>query len=58
MTDLVNILSDQDRYIKLFSDSLAAIQIWNSSTVSSQLVKDTIKALNLVGGRVERLEIS
>ena len=30
----------------------------NSSTVSSQLVKDTISAINLVGGKVDRLEIS
>ena len=30
----------------------------NSITVSSQLVKDTISAINLVGGKVDRLEIS
>ena len=58
MIDLAGILSDQDINIKIFSDSRAAIQALNSITVTSQLVKDTIAALNLVGGKVDRLEIA
>ena len=42
MIDIMEILTLQDRYIKLFSDSRVAIEALNSSTVSSQLVKDTI----------------
>ena len=56
MIELANKITEQDRYVKLFSDSRAAIQALNSSTVTSQLVKDTVKALNFIGGRVERLE--
>ena len=55
---LAGSLGNDDRYVKLFSDSRSAIQALNSSMVSSQLVKDTISAINLVGGKVDRLEIS
>ena len=58
MFDLAGSLGNEDRYVKLFSDSRLAIQALNNSTVSSQLVKDTISAINLVGGKVDRLEIS
>ena len=58
MFDLAGHLGNNDRYIKLFSDSRSAIQALNSNTVTSQLVKDTISAINLVGGKVDRLEIS
>ena len=59
MFDLAGSLGNEDRYVKLFSDSRSAIQALNSNTVSSQLVvKDTISAINLVGGKVDRLEIS
>ena len=58
MFDLAGSLGNEDRYVKLFSDSRSAIQALNSSTVSSQLVKDTVSAINLVGGKVDRLEIS
>ena len=58
MFDITGSLGNEDRYVKLFSDSRSAIQALNSSTVSSQLVKDTISAINLVGGKVHRLEIS
>ena len=58
MLDIAGNLTEQDRFIKLFSDSKAATQALNSSTVSSLLVKDTISALNLVGRKVERLDIS
>ena len=44
--------------VKIFSDSRAALQALNSAMVTSQVVKDTISALNLVGGNVERLEIA
>ena len=42
-------LTDQDRYVKLFSDSRAAIQVLNSSTLALQLVNDTITAINMLG---------
>ena len=58
MIDLASNLTEQDRYHKLFSDSGAAIQVLNSNTLTSRLPKDTINALYLVGGKVERLEIS
>ena len=58
MFDLAGYLENNDRYIKLFSDSRSAIQALNSNTVSSQLVRDTVNAINLVGGKVNRLEIS
>ena len=44
--------------VKVFSDSRAAIQALNSNIVSSQLVKDTITQLNIIGNKVNRLEIS
>ena len=58
MLDITGILSATDRYIKNFSDSRAAIQALHSATVTSQLVKETVLALNLVGGKVDRLEIA
>ena len=58
MFDLAGHLEVSDRYVKLFSESRPAIQALNSCTVSSQLVKDTINATNLVGGKVSRLKIS
>ena len=58
MLDLAGNLGVNDRYVKVFSDSRSAIQALNSSTVTSQLVKDTINAINLVGGKISRLEIS
>ena len=51
-------LQPQDRYIKIFSDSQAAIRALNSSTVTSQLVKDTVYELNKIGANVDRLEIA
>ena len=53
MFDLAGCLINEDRYVKLSSDSRSAIQALNSSTVSSQLVKDTVSAINLVGGKVD-----
>ena len=53
-----NNLTAEERYIKIFSDSYAAIQVLNSSLLTSQLVKDTVKALNLVGNKGDKLEIS
>ena len=47
-----------DAYIKVFSDSRAAIQALNSNFFSSQLVKDTVTHLNIIGSKVNRLEIS
>ena len=58
MVELVANPSEDDSYIKIFSDSRAAIQALNNSTVSSQIVKDTISALNLVGAKASRLEVS
>ena len=58
MFDLAGNLNENDRYVKIFSDSRAAIQPLNSSIVTSQVVKDAINALNLVGGKVDRLEIA
>ena len=56
MLDIAGILQEGDRYIKIFSDSRAAIQALHSTIVTSQSVKNTVAALNLVGGKVNRLE--
>ena len=53
-----NHILNSDEYIKVFSDSRAAIQALNSNIVSSQLVKDTVTQLNIIGNKVNRLEIS
>ena len=58
MLHLAGNLDVNDRYVKVFSDSRSAIQALNSSIVTSQLVKDTISAINLAGGKIRRLEIS
>ena len=58
MFALAGKLTPEDRYVKVFSDSRASIQALNSAIVTSQLVKDTVAALNLVGGKVLRLEIA
>ena len=44
--------------LKVFSDSRASIQALNSNIITSQLVKEAIGALNLVGGKVNRLDIA
>ena len=49
MFDSAGQLQEDDRYVKLFSASRADIQALNSNIITSQLVKDTISALNLVG---------
>ena len=53
-----NHIINSDEYIKVFSDSRAAIQALDSNIVSSQLVKDTVAQLNIIGNKVNRLEIS
>ena len=53
-----NHILNSDLYIKVFSDSRAAIQALNSNIVTSQLVKDTVTHLNTIGIKVNRLEIS
>ena len=58
MIRLNEILQTQDQYIKLFTDSQASLQALNSHEIKSLAVKDTILALNLVGQKVNRLEIS
>ena len=58
MTDMAANINEGDRYIKLSSDSRAAIQALNSHVITSQLVKDTVHAINRLGGMMQRLEIS
>ena len=58
MQDLSSHLLNFDNYIKVFSDSRASIQALNSNIVTSQLVKDTVTQLNIIGNKVDRLEIS
>ena len=58
MYELAGRLETSDRYVKIFSDSRAAIQALNSAIITSLVVEDTINALNLIGGKVERLEIA
>ena len=45
------------QYIKIFSDSQAAILALNSNTVTSSLVKQTIITLNLLANSTKRVEI-
>ena len=52
------IILSQDMYIKLLTDSQATLLTLNSHIIRSQLVKDTISALNLVGTRINRLELN
>ena len=58
MIRLNEILQPQDQYIKLFCDSQAAIQAINSHKIRSLAVKDAISALNLVGQKVNGLEVN
>ena len=44
MLDLPGHLDEQDQFVKLFTNSRAAIQVLNNSSVTSQLVKDTVNA--------------
>ena len=53
MFDLAGQLEDSDRYVKIFSDSRAAVH-----ALKSQFVNDTISAPNLAGGKVDRLEVA
>ena len=45
------------QYIKIFSDSQAAILALNSNTITSSLVKHTIINLNLLAHSTKRVEI-
>ena len=45
------------QFIKIFSDSQAAILALNSNTVTSSLVKQTIITLNLLADSTKRVEI-
>ena len=45
------------QYIKIFSDSQAAILALNSNTVTSSLVKQTMITLNQLADSMERVEI-
>ena len=45
------------QYIKIFSDSQAAILALNSNTITSSLVKQTIINLNLLSDSTKRVEI-
>ena len=55
MIDLTGRLHADDNFMKLFSASQAAVWALNSSTVKSQLLKDTIATLNLIGGKTKCL---
>ena len=46
------------KYIKLFSDSRAALQALNSYTVKSSLVQDTIDQLNRLSNLTERITLN
>ena len=58
MIRLNEILQPTDQYIKLFCDSQAAIQAINHYEIRSLAVKDSVSALNLIGQKVNRLEIN
>ena len=45
------------QYIKIFSDSQAAILALNSNTVTSSLIKQTIITLNQLADSTERVEL-
>ena len=53
----INTKHDNMQYIKIFSDSQAAILALNSNTVTASLVKQTIISLNLLGDSTKRVEI-
>ena len=56
--ELTNILTPTDRFIKLFSDSRAALLSLDNIKYKSSLVKDTIDALNTLGSMVNRLDLA
>ena len=51
-------LAPGTKYIKLFSDSQAALKSLNKPNVKSKLVAQTIAALNNLGRQVNRLQLS
>ena len=53
----IDIKQSNMQYIKVFSDSQAAILALNSNTVTSSLVKQTIITLNLLADSTKRVEI-
>ena len=55
---LLEIKKDSDRYIKIFSDSQAALKSLNSWKIKSKLVGGTINSLNKLASRACRLELN
>ena len=43
------------KYIKFFSDSRAVLQALDSNDITSSVIQDTIKALNILGTQTKRL---
>ena len=54
---MIEHLQEHQKYIKIFSDSQAAIQALNSPTITSKIVEETVRNLNTLGSKVNRLEI-
>ena len=50
-------LTDEDKYIKLFSDSQAALKSLAKNKVKSHLVGQTIRELNITGAFTDRLPL-
>ena len=50
-------LREEDRYIKIFSDSQAALKSLAKSKVKSHVVGQTIRELNITGALVDRLQL-
>ena len=55
---MLNTLDDKYEYIKILSDSQAALQALDDTTYTSRAVKDTMMELNNLGHHVKRLEIA
>lgn len=53
-----NKMHDQPKYIKIFSDSQAALQALDSYDIHSSIVQDTILTLNELGNRTKRLSLN
>ena len=57
-TEACSVLTNRDTYIKLFSDSQAALRSLNKFKVTSKSVARAINALNKLGDRRQRMELN
>ena len=57
MVEVRQHLGEEDRYIKIFSDSQAALKSLAKNKVKSHVVGQTIRELNITGAFADRLQL-